>query len=296
MKSKISVIILSLMLLCGCVDQSQGKKETSADYSKKIDNPKIVVTSMATAFIMNKLEVDLIAVPDSKVDKCPERYKNLPKIGVAMTPDMEKIKSMQPNYIFSPVSLISDLLPKYEAANLNYGFLNLNNLDGMYKSIGDLGDLLDRREQADRLITEYKENLNKFNEKYPEKKSPRVLILMGLPGSYVVATENSYVGSLVSLTGGENVYSGSDKQFLTINTEDMLGKNPDIILRTSHAMPEQVMKMFRKDFETNDIWKHFEAVQKGKVYDLDHSKFGMSAKFNYPEALEDLGEIFYEKN
>ena len=33
---------------------------------------------------------------------------------------------------------------------------------------------------------------------------------MGLPGSYVVATDKSYVGSLVELAGGDNVYK-SDK-------------------------------------------------------------------------------------
>ena len=64
------------------------------------EKPRVIVTSMATAYIMDKLEVELIAVADSKIDKCPKRYENLPKIGVAMTPDMEKIKSMQPDYIF----------------------------------------------------------------------------------------------------------------------------------------------------------------------------------------------------
>lgn len=293
MKTKIFTIFLSIFLLLGCVDQKRENRNLNNLASP--EKPRVIVTSMATAYIMDKLEVELIAVADSKIDKCPKRYENLPKIGVAMTPDMEKIKSMQPDYIFSPVSLISDLLPKYEAANLNYGFLNLNNLDGMYKSIADIGDLLGRKEQASKLIAEYKKNVDDFNKKYNKEKSPKVLILMGLPGSYVVATENSYVGSLVKLAGGENVYSGSNKQFLTINTEDILNKEPDIILRTSHAMPKQVKEMFKKDFETNDIWKHFGAVKNKKVYDLEHSKFGMSAKFNYPEALDDLGEIFYEK-
>ena len=70
-----------------------------------------------------------------------------------------------------------------------------------------------------------------------------MLILMGLPGSYVVATESSYVGSLVKLAGGVNVYGDGDGQdFLNINPEDMVEKAPDIILRTSHALPEQVKK------------------------------------------------------
>lgn len=69
---------------------------------------------------------------------------------------------------------------------------------------------------------------------------------MGLPGSYVIATENSYVGSLVKLAGGENVYQNTDQEFLTVNTEDMKKKEPDIIVRAAHALPDQVTKCLTK--------------------------------------------------
>ena len=148
-------------------------------------------------------------------------------------------------------------------------------------------------------ITEQgQKRLEDFKAEYADRTegdAPKVLILMGLPGSYVVATESSYVGSLVKLDGGINVYGDGDGQdFLNVNTEDMVEKEPDIILRTSHAMPEQVKIMFAEEFETNDIWKHFSAVQNGKVYDLDNEKFGMSATFRYQEALEELQPILYE--
>jgi len=270
------------------VNQKQGKSLNGG--------LKIAATSMSTVYIMEKLNVDLSAVPESDIDNMPQRYKNVPTIGMAMTPDMEKLKAIDPDYVFSPVSLISDLLPKYKAANLDYGFLNLNNIDGMYRSIDDLGKLLNREKEAKALRDDYEKFISDYKDKHKDKKTPRVLILMGLPGSYVVATENSYAGSLVALAGGENVYAATDQQFITINTEDMLKKDPDIILRTAHALPDKVKEMFKKDFNENDIWKHFRAVKEGKVYDLDHKKFGMSAKFNYKEALQDLEGILYEKN
>ena len=117
---------------------------------------------------------------------------------------------------------------------------------------------------------------------------------MGLPGSYVVATESSYVGSLVKLAGGENVYGDGDgTDFLNVNPEDMLEKDPDIILRTSHAMPEQVKEMFAEEFSTNEMWQHFTAVSEGRVYDLDNEKFGMSANFRYQEAIESLEPLLF---
>lgn len=286
---KILAILLASLLLTSCVSQKTGKKANNGEL-------RIAATSMATVYIMEKLNIDLVAVPDSEIDPMPERYKDVPKVGMAMTPDIEKLKQINPDYVFSPVSLISDLLPKYKAADLDYGFLNLNNTDGMYKSIEDLGKLLNRKKEAKDLIDDYKKFIDDYKEKHKDKKAPRVLILMGLPGSYVVATENSYAGSLVKLAGAENVYEGTDQQFITINTEDMLKKDPDMILRTAHALPDQVMAMFKKDFAENDIWKHFRAVKEGRVYDLNYKKFGMSAKFNYKEALNDLDKLFYGKD
>lgn len=283
---KIIAAALALLTLTACVNQKQSTQKHEGEL-------RIAATSMATVYIMEKLNIDLVAVPDSEIDKMPERYKDVPKVGMAMTPDIEKLKQLNPDYVFSPVSLISDLLPKYKAANLDYGFLNLSNIDGMYKSIEDLGNLLDRKKEAKELIDDYKTFIEDYKEKHRDKKAPKVLVLMGLPGSYVVATENSYAGSLIKLAGAENVYEGTDQQFITINTEDMLKKDPDMILRTAHALPDDVMAMFKKDFAENDIWKHFRAVKENKVYDLDYKKFGMSAKFNYKEALNDLDELFY---
>ena len=137
-------------------------------------------------------------------------------------------------------------------------------------------------------------NNNKDQDKNKDKKSPKVLVLMGLPGSYIVATDNSYVGSLVKLAGGTNVYGdGGGEEFLTANTEDMQTKDPDIILRAAHALPDEVKEMFAEEFETNDVWKHFRAVQNGKVYDLDSSLFNMSANFSYSDALEALQPLLY---
>ena len=122
------------------------------------------------------------------------------------------------------------------------------------------------------------------------------MILMGLPGSYIIATENSYVGSLVELAGGENVYAGTDQEFLTVNTEDMKTKEPDVILRAAHALPDQIIEMFQEEFATDDIWQHFDAVKNGRVYDLTYEYFGMSADFNYPQALEELRPMLYPES
>lgn len=258
-------------------------------------NPRIIATSPAVAEICDKLDLDLVGVCSSSVSKIPKRYKKAKKIGTAMSPDMEIVSSLNPDWILSPSSLQSDLQPKYENIQTDWAFLNLKSVQGMYRSIQELGDIFGKQEQASTLTEDFKTFYQKYKRENEGKQAPKVLILMGMPGSYVIATENSYVGSLVELAGGENVYAGSNQEFLTVNTEDMEKKNPDIILRAAHALPEQVVEMFNEDFKTNDIWKHFKAVQAEKVYDLTYEYFGMSANFYYKTALAELQPLLYGK-
>ena len=273
----------------GCVNQHP--EQNTDDGS---DQVRIVATSPAAVDICDKLELDLVGVCSSTLSTIPERYQDVTTVGTAMSPDLEILKSLNPDYVISPNSLQSDLQPKYASIEVNSPFLNLRSVEGMYASIEGLGEKFDREEQAQALVEEYQQFMEEYRSQNEGKESPTVLVLMGLPGSYIVATESSYVGNLVKLAGGVNVYGDGDGQeFLTANTEDMKTKEPDIILRAAHALPEDVVEMFQDEFETNDIWKHFEAVQEGRVYDLPYDLFGMSAKFNYPDALEELQPLLF---
>ena len=319
---------LSWSLLAGCVDQSCGdagegtadsgassqtesvetmleitdpEEKAAVEAAKaKVQGmegePRIIATSPSTAEICDRLELDLVGVCSSSVSELPERYAEAEEVGTAMAPDMEIVASLEPDWILSPATLQADLQPKYEAIDTDWAFLNLRSVQGMYRSIQELGEIFGREEQAQAMVDEFTEFYEDYKDTNEGKEAPKVLILMGLPGSYIIATENSYVGSLVELAGGENVYAGSDQEFLTVNTEDMKTKEPDVILRAAHALPDQIVEMFNEEFETNDIWQHFEAVKNGRVYDLTYEYFGMSANFNYPEALEELQPMLYPES
>lgn len=290
---RIIALILSaaaVISLVGCVNQHPESAATKTEVNKEV---RLVATSPAVAQICSRLNLDLVGVCDTS-GTLPEKYDKVKKVGMAMNPDLETIKSLNPDYVLSPSSLESDLQPKYASIGVKSLFLNLKSVDGMYASIEGLGEKFDRKDEADEMLNEFKTFMDKYKDKNKDKKSPKVLVLMGLPGSYIVATDNSYVGSLVKLAGGTNVYGdGGGEEFLTANTEDMQTKDPDIILRAAHALPDEVKEMFAKEFETNDVWKHFRAVQNGKVYDLDSSLFNMSANFSYSDALEALQPLLY---
>ncbi|MFI3141017.1 MAG: heme ABC transporter substrate-binding protein IsdE [Clostridia bacterium] len=301
--AKIAIALsLCFVLLVGCIaafamssGSDDSNSESASASSLNLDEDiKIIASSTAIVAICEAMGIDLVGVPDSDLVETPEVYADLPKIGYSMSPDMELVVQLETELILSPDTLISDLQPQYENVNLDYVFMNLRSVQGMFKSIVQLGEILDMQEQADVLVAEFEAYYEEYKARSVDGEAPTVLLLMGLPGSYVVATENSYAGSLVELAGGVNVYAGTGDEFLTVSTEDMLLKDPDVILLTAHALPEDVMEMFHEEFETNEIWSHFRAVQEGQVYDLPYDYFGMSADFDYALGLEFLDGVFYD--
>jgi len=190
------------------------------------------------------------------------------------------------------INNIAEMLPALEKNKIPYKFVDIRSVNGLYSITEDLAKEFGKTEKFKELKKEHDEFFAKFNEKIANKKKPKVLVLMGLPGSYMAATEKSYVGNLVKLAGGENIIKGTE-EFKNLNLETALNDKPDFILRTAHAMPDTVTEMFKKEFENNKSWSHFDAVKNNKVVDLDSSMFGMTATYDYQKGLESLYSIFY---
>jgi iron complex transport system substrate-binding protein len=291
---------IALAFGAGCVDQHPSPSavsayaetaETSGETAPAPEDYRLVATSRAAVDICDKLELELVGRP--ALEGLPARYDGLPETGSPMAPDFEAIKLLNPTEVVGPDTLEGDLTSGFENAGIPATFLNLRSVAGLYESIEYLGEKYGKREKAQAMIDEYHVILGELEAARTGKESPTVLILMGLPGAYIECTQNSYVGSLIEMGGGINVVTDPAEDFVSWNTEALLELDPDVILRTAHALPDLVADMFAKEFAENDIWKHFRAVQEGRVYDLDYTVFGMSANFRWPEAFEQMAEIFY---
>lgn len=251
-----------------------------------------MATTVAAVEIMDALEIDLVGVPTSQ-KSLPARYKGLPEVGNPMSPDMEIIQSLQPTDVLSVTTLQYDLETPFQQAGVPATYLNLESMANMEKAITKLGGQYDRKKQAKRIVTDFEQKKKDIQEKTKGKRKPSVLILLGVPGSYLVATEHSYIGDLVRIAGGENIVKGEKMEYLASNTEYLQKANPDIILRAAHGMPDEVVRMFDQEFKSNDIWKHFHAVKQNRVYDLEESLFGTTGNLKAAEALDELMRMLY---
>ncbi len=280
--------------------QKQGSEVKTQPVSQGIGEEakaeqRVIATTVAATEMMDALEIELVGIPTS-VKALPQRYDGLTKVGNPMKPDMEIVKSLKPTEVLSVTTLEYDLKPIFDSVGIAATFLDLTSLEQMKQAIAELGKRYDREKQAAALLQRYDDKLADIQQRIEGKEQPTVLILMGVPGSYLVATEHSYIGDLVRLAGGKNIVQGEAVEYLASNTEYLQQANPDIILRAAHGMPEEVVVMFNEEFKKNDIWKHFNAVKNGRVYDLEEALFGTTGNLAADKALDELMRMMYPQS
>ena len=309
----ISLLLIISLILVGCSTKTENNNKTVEDIadkafketidltginkdkvSKEEQGKRIVMDSVALSQLAEKLDLNLAGVPSSRLGKMPKRYDDVIQIGLPMNPNMEVLKAIKPTMVYSPDSLADWLKEGFEKNNIPHKFVNMRSVDSLYSLTKELATTYNRMDKYTKLEEDKNNFFKDYNAKIKDKKRPKVLILMGLPGSYIVATSKSYVGNLVALSGAENIAQETGEEFVQMNMESYLAKNPDYILRTAHAMPDVVGEMFKAEFKNNKSWQHFRAVKENKVIDLNSSIFGMTAQFDYTKGLDDLYNIFYK--
>jgi len=311
----VSSLLFILLLLAGCgsnganngIIQSSNSKEGADSTSESVNSNssqvsgneqadeeqyRIVSTTVAITEVLDALELDVVGVPTT-AKELPARYEGAVEVGNPMSPDMELVKSLNPTHVLSVTTLEYDLEKLFDGVGINASFLDFTSLFAMKEEIMKLGEMFDRIPQAEALIASYDEKVTAIKAEVAGQSAPTVLILMGIPGSYLVATENSYIGDLVKELGGSNIVTDSNVEFVASNTEYLHQGNPDVILRAAHGMPEEVIQMFDDEFKNNDIWKHFNAVKNGRVYDLPEDFFGTTGNLAADEALDIMADMLY---
>lgn len=262
----------------------------------------IATTSMAVCQILDRLNIDdVVGIPSAAEDiDLPERYKDVRTIGSAMTPDMEILSQVNPEVVIVPRTLEAGLSAQFESAGIDAMYFDLSSVEGMYDDIDALGEKYGRQAEAAALRAEY-ETYVAENRAESETLS-KVLVLMAYPGRfYLIVTADSYVGNLIELAGGENVY---DENYITdgsgvaaVNTEHMIQTDPDKIVVFAHYDEENAFKYMREEIQTGEIWQSFRAVREGEVYYLSSDDgFGMSANLGWFESFDCLTDTVFAEN
>lgn len=288
-----SLFVIGSLLMTGC--QSSGSNETAEEKAQVVEDKTVVAATVSGTQVLDKLDANVVGIPTTKLE-IPARFKGLPEVGQSMSPDLEIVASLEPDVFIMDNMFKESVEESLKDYDFNTFFLKTNTYTAYVESIEELGETLNKEEEAATLINELKDIEKEVAIKKGDK-TPSVAIIFGSGENFMLATETSYLGDLAKTVGVTNIASNLEGEvengYIQLSLEHILKENPDYILRFAHGNLDDTKKSFDAAFDKNPAYQELDAVKNNKVVDLDPTIFNVSANLKVKDAITTLGDILY---
>ncbi|MEX2300927.1 MAG: helical backbone metal receptor [Bryobacterales bacterium] len=208
----------------------------------------------------------------------PPEVRDKPKIGSYMKPNIETMLAMQPDLVVI-LNEHAGLGERVRNVGLNVLELENNNLDGIYKSLLDLGTRCGVGDVAEKRISEIRAALNEIKARADKRPRRSVMFIVGrTPGAIrdlVVVGRGSYLNELITIAGGRNLFGDSTAFYPKIGLEEVYAGRPDVVIDMGDmADTDRVTEEHR--LSVAELWGHYPmvpAVKAGRVYPVANDIF-----------------------
>jgi len=169
--------------------------------------------------------------------KYPEAAKTRPKIGGYTTPNVEAILALRPDQVFM-VKNRPDVAQKLRTAGIDVLEIQEESLAGIYDSIRKISEKIGVPARGRSLTESIEKELKQVADTPITGPKPRVLFVVGrTPGTVLdlsVVGRGSYLSELIALAGGENVFADALVPYPQVGMEEVIRRNPDVIIDMGH--------------------------------------------------------------
>ena len=231
-----------------------------------LDRPAKRIVSMAPSITETLFALGLDSAVVGVTDYCdfPPQARSKPRIGGIANPSLEQIASLQPDLIV--MSVAGNVRGDYEKLK-ELGFAvfvtNPTSVEGVFKSLRDLGALTETKELAEQLVVRLRAERDSLATVALSRPSKSVLLLLSLHPIVAVGPE-TFLGELLSLANGRNVVEVTTISYPILNREEILRRQPDVIIVTN-----DIASNVDQIINTYPEWKNLAAVRKKQIRLVD---------------------------
>lgn len=263
---------LLLILTLSCEHRRTEPPRESRSLSDDLGNrvpiagPPTRIVSLAPNIteILFALGLDREIVGVTEYCNVPTAAQAKPRIGGLMNPNIERIVESHPDLVVMSTS--GNIRTDYDrltGLGLRVFVTNPQTIDGIFKSIHDLGTLSGREPVADFLVSSLEDKKRILLKRYEHHRPRRVLFLLSL-NPIIVVGEGAFLQELLELARGENIARGSSTPYPQLSREEIFHRKPEVVLAT-HDVAVSVDHILSAYPE----WKSLPAVQSRNVVLLD---------------------------
>lgn len=284
-KQKLFALCLSALLACGCHSapaqkEVQGETQTFDNYGRTVEItnvPEKVVTlgpNCTELFIALGLQDKIIGTSLSNhsrgpLDEYKEAYEKIPELTHASA-TREAVLSSGADFIygidweFGEEALDLDELTTFGITT----YMNsATTLDEIYQEISDLGKIFQIEDKAEAFIQDQKERIAQVETNVATQKPIKVLVYDSGGNGVFTCSGSNFETLLIEKAGGKNIFDDlKDAQWVTVSSEEVLHRQPDVILIHDYDAPSLEEKI--KEIKADPALSQLECVKQERFVSI----------------------------
>jgi ABC-type Fe3+-hydroxamate transport system substrate-binding protein len=240
----ISVMILGFSFACKRTD-------------KPVTEKRYVVLSPEIAEIIAVIEGTDNIVGVTEECTYPEALKTKTKVGKFGTLNKEAIIALKPSIVFASSLEQQSIAADLAKLGIKVRIIYPRTVAEMLLGIIDVGDAIGKGERAVFVADSLKSELDKTRSFSAGKARPKVYLEI-YRGPLMSVSDKSFVGELIELAGGDNIFTELERDYSRVPTEAVISANPDIMICYSKDIRENIIKRFG--------WQDVPAIKNDRIY------------------------------
>jgi len=220
-----------------------------------------------------------------------ELKKKIPVVSSFVEVNDELIDSLKPTLILSSHEMQRDIAE--ELKNKGYNVLHFEpvTLDDVFEMMQKIGEATGTLNRAKALTAQYNKEIEEIRA--VTSQLPRVAVYFEINhmGPYVLGS-GSPMDQMIDIAGGRNIFEDIPGEALRVDLEEIVKRNPDIILTPlwPAAGRDEVTTVY--EIETRPGFDTIKAVMNDRVYHYDSSLLKRPGPRSVP-AIKKLAYLFH---
>jgi iron complex transport system substrate-binding protein len=193
----------------------------------------------------------------------PAEAKAVAEVGDTLHPSLERIIALKPQVVLiSTASQLEIFTQQLQDQNIAVFVTDPHDLEGVFRSIENIGEILGQKEQSTQLVEKLRERTNAVEEAVRQKPPVRVFYQLSSEPLYT-AGHDAFVTDLMRRAGASSVTADVPGAWPKYSSESALAARPEaIILPTGGSMGAA-------NSTVTEALRQSPAVLQGRVYKIN---------------------------